>query len=357
MPHTDSRGGTLLIDRRFPGVGRIKRASGTTQRGVFGRIDRMLTALADEGRLDLLRAIHDHELAPLEVLDAYQRKALHELPTAKTARKLDEAMRSWIDGLRVPQDVSREHKAMCQTARRHFGRLKPGAMVADLAGLVEQLRDDLGREHPAAFNNARAVALAFVRDTLRRSHPLWSEVAAVERRRKAGRATARRPLTPDEMRERFPAPATDPVDAIAWGMAMTGMGQKEYWGRWVVKVDRIHVHGTKREGRDRDIPLVVRPAPPRMHRRTFENKLRARDRAFTPYNLRRTFANWMEAAGIPRTRRKLYLGHGATDVSDLYERHEVAAFLAEDARKLRAHIGPLPDRARPGLSLVAGGQF
>jgi hypothetical protein len=58
----------------------------------------------------------------------------------------------------------------------------------------------------------------------------------------------------------------------------------------------------------------------------------------TPYDLRRSFANWMEAAGIPRTRRKLYLGHGAADVTDLYERHEVQAFLLEDGRKLRAWI-------------------
>ena len=42
----------------------------------------------------------------------------------------------------------------------------------------------------------------------------------------------------------------------------------------------------------------------------------------------------MESAGIPRTRRKLYLGHGAADVTDLYERHEVEAFLLEDAKKL-----------------------
>ena len=48
---------------------------------------------------------------------------------------------------------------------------------------------------------------------------------------------------------------------------------------------------------------------------------------------------WLEAAGIPRTRRKLYLGHGQTDVTDLYEWHEVKAFVAEDRAKLQAYIG------------------
>lgn len=32
-------------------------------------------------------------------------------------------------------------------------------------------------------------------------------------------------------------------------------------------------------------------------------------------------------------------GHGARDVTDLYEAHEVTQFLLEDAKTLRAHIG------------------
>lgn len=42
----------------------------------------------------------------------------------------------------------------------------------------------------------------------------------------------------------------------------------------------------------------------------------------------------MEEAGIPRTRRRLYMGHGAKDVTDLYERHDVMAFLLEDRDRL-----------------------
>jgi len=92
-------------------------------------------------------------------------------------------------------------------------------------------------------------------------------------------------------------------------MATTGMGAGEYWGRWHLQADRVHIEGTKRAGRVRDIPLVAAPAVPRMHRRTFEDGVRARSRDLTPYDLRRTYANWLEASGIPRTRRRLYLGH------------------------------------------------
>jgi hypothetical protein len=46
----------------------------------------------------------------------------------------------------------------------------------------------------------------------------------------------------------------------------------------------------------------------------------------------------MELARIPRTRRRMYMGHGAKDVTDLYEEHEVTAFLVEDATKLREFL-------------------
>ena len=44
-PHRDKNLGTFVIDRRFPGVGRIKRASGATDAGVYKSLDAMLTTL------------------------------------------------------------------------------------------------------------------------------------------------------------------------------------------------------------------------------------------------------------------------------------------------------------------------
>lgn len=121
-------------------------------------------------------------------------------------------------------------------------------------------------------------------------------------------------------------------------MAATGIHAEEYWGDWSVLGDRVHVEGTKRGGRRRDVPLVIAPVRATIVRRTFENRLRRRSRALQVYDLRRTYANWMESAGIPRTRRRMYLGHGERDVTDLYERHEVAAFLVEDAKRLWTYL-------------------
>lgn len=332
---------TLIIDRAFKGVGRIKKATGTTNPVLRRKLSRMLTALADDRRIDILRAIRDGHLSLLDVYAAYQQNALDALPTAATVRPLAAAMKNWIDGLATEgpsPDCSVKHKASLETSRRYFERANPRAPIADIAAVLETLRESIGKQHPRTFNLCRSAALAFVRSTLKRSHPLYGAVQSVDPRPvKASRTHA--PRTVEEMRSLFPNPDSDLVDGIAWGMATTGMGPGEYWGDWSVRPDRIHIEGTKREGRVRDVPLVQRPVVPSIHRRTFEDKLRERSRDFTVYDLRRTYATWMEDAQIPRTRRKLYMGHGKADITDLYEKREVTAFLATDAAKLRDFIG------------------
>lgn len=65
-----------------------------------------------------------------------------------------------------------------------------------------------------------------------------------------------------------------------------------------------------------------------------------------PYDLRRTYANWLEAAGIPRTRRKLYMGHAVGDITGMYELHEVQNHLAADAAKLTSYLDHEADLAK-----------
>lgn len=337
-----------MLDRRFRHVGRIHRSSGTEHAPTFRRVNEMLDGLWERGRLDLLRAVRDGQLAPLQLWNRYRIGELERLPQPGALKSLSETMREWIEGLEVPTDCSAKHKESLETSRRYLERHRADATVDDLPQLVEELRAALGKTHRRSFNLLRSAALAFARDTLKKTHPTWLTIAAIEPVN-VPKTTRRRPLTVDEMRTLFPAPKSDAVDAIAWGMATTGMGGSEYWGVWTPASDRIHIEGTKREGRVRDVPLVRKPSAPSMHRRTFEDKLRERTSEITAYDLRRTYANWLESAGIPRTRRRLYLGHGAADVTDLYERHEVTAFLVDDARRLTSLLEP-PRRKSPHKS-------
>lgn len=338
---------TLPIDRRFAGVGRIHRASGTADRVVRRRILKMLTALKDGARLDILRALRDGSVTFLEVLDAYTRNALQELPVGDTMPILSKAIGDWIDD--AASEYSTDHVDAVETSRRYLEKADADARVADLPRLLERLRKSLGAKYPRSFNLLRAHALAFARSTLKKSHPIYLSCLAVEPR-KVKRAAARVHLTPDAIRGFFPNPGAKTkegkVDRIVWAMVTTGMGQKEYWGRWQTLRDRVHIAGTKRGGRVRDVPLIQPPAPPSLSRDRFEKLFRERmsDAGVTPYHLRRTYLQWLEAAGVPRARRRLYAGHGAKDVTDLYEAHEVTTFLAGDAEKVRLFLGlPAPD--------------
>jgi hypothetical protein len=322
---------TLRIDRVFPGVGRIAKASGTTIPAVLRKINRALDRCYDNGRLDVLRAIRDGHVHPLAFLDAVTRSALHELPVGDTMPKLDEAWLAWVDS--VASEYSDDHVSAFETTRRYLEKAAPEAKIAELPVALEGLRKSLGARHPRSFNLARAHVLAFVRATLKKSHAIYIACSAVEPKPEP-KAAPRTLVTPQLMRTWFPHPETDKVDAIAWSMVANGMGQKELWGVWETRSDRVHIGGTKRDGRDRDIPLVRAPAVPQLSRDRFEKLFRARALPITPYDMRRTYAKWLESAGVPRTRRKLYMGHGAQDVTDLYERHEVDTFLAEDAKKV-----------------------
>lgn len=335
---------TLPIDIRLKGVGRIHRASGTLDPVVRRRIVRAVKDVHQDGRLDICRALQDGDVSFLQFLDCFTRKSLHELPIGAAMPLVSVAMKSWIEDSRP--DYSTNHIGAMETSRRYFERENAGARIADLPDLLEDLRKSLGKKYARSFNLARAHALAFLRATLKRSHPIYLAVLAVEVRPEK-KKKLKPHLTVAALRGWFPNPdATTKegkVDRIVWAMVTTGMHQKEYWGSWETQADRIHIAGTKRGGRVRDVPLVRVPAPPPLSRDRFEKLFRLRmEGRVTPYDLRRTYMQWLESAGIPRTRRKMYMGHSAKDVSDLYERHEVTAFLVADAKTLGAYLGITP---------------
>lgn len=357
-PHRDKNGGaTFYLDRRVPGVGRIKRASGTTHAPTFRRLNEMIDGLRETGRLDLLRAIKGGRLTPLEVWDAYRVGQLARLPDAEQLAGLRAAMDAWLAGV----DASANHRSTLKSSVAHLARAAgAGATVGDLPRALRALRETM-RATPRAFNYCRSAAQAFARDTAGRHSRLWLEVSGVEPLRVRARRKTR-PVTPPELV--VIARALDRLHpgagATAWALALTGMRPgSEYWGKsrkgapavkgpWEDRGDRIHVEGTKTEAAVRDIPRVAAVAPPACWEGKFGRLLReATGGAVQPYDLRRSFASWMEAAGVPRTRRRLYLGHAAGDVTDLYERHEVEAYLAADARVLAAYVEREAAKAPP----------
>jgi NTP pyrophosphatase (non-canonical NTP hydrolase) len=80
-PYFEKGGKSLIFDRRFRHVGRIKRASGTADPEGLRQINEAFTAIAemDPPRLDILRATQDGIYTPREVWQAFRKQRLDTL--------------------------------------------------------------------------------------------------------------------------------------------------------------------------------------------------------------------------------------------------------------------------------------
>ena len=89
-----------------------------------------------------------------------------------------------------------------------------------------------------------------------------------------------------------------------------------------------------------NVPRIFIPTPPSTETQNgFAQALRKVRTDVQPYDARKTFAGWMEEAGISRSRRRQYMGHQVGDVTEIYERVELARFLEEDANRMKAYLG------------------
>lgn len=373
-------GPSLPIDVRIPGVGRFKKRSGAHTRAERDDLVAMLRLLPRQGYLDVVRDVQAGRRQLLDVYAHYLAGTLAELRGPHEDQLLEPTLSEWLDTAQCADGTRRNRRdafrALRSDARRAY-------RFRDLPTLLRAHRQRCELEDsPRAFNIAKTCVQAFVRDTVGRRVPLGLAVADVPslRERRAGRAG----LTVLEALEVRDQLATSAGRAW-WSMCLTGMGPKEYWvDGWRVESDRVHIAGAKvvrhglsgAYGRVRDVPLVDYPVRPEITRPGFcsalwrlsERRVRAAltdqlGRAPTaaesaagretfggwrvsPYMARKTFARWMEDAGIPRVRREIYRGHGKRDVGDLYERYEVTAYLREDAKKMRDQL------PRQGLRMV-----
>lgn len=324
---------TLVIDRRIRGVGRLKLASGTTHKPTFRRLNEMLDGLVSRGRIDIVRALKQHQLTPLQVYAAYRVNELDTLPTADMLVPLREAFETFVT------DAGKTHHAanMKSAAKHIVGAAGKDATVGALVDAVRTLRAEM-KPTPRMFNVVKATAQAFARERYGRASKVWLELAGIPQL-KVRQRVVKHPATPRELMEITKAMPLNHA-LMAWSMALTGMRPKEYWGSWeeIENPDYIHIHGTKTKGAERRVPLMqmwAAPLEPQCWYGKFREVLAEASKGqMTPYDLRRSYANWLEDAGIPRTRRRLYMGHGAKDTTDLYEWRELSAYLTADAATL-----------------------
>jgi integrase len=283
---------------------------------------------------------------------------LEEVPSADVLPQLHQQYEHWIGGL----EISREYRASIASTFKALLQLRSTPTIGDLPDLLRLYRGVCkGKGTSVMFTRSRAIVQGFVRDTLGRHHALYLAVAAIPSLSNAlsPKRRAQRPEALAELLAKLP----EPHRSMAWSMAVTGMGPKEYWGAWERRTGpaRVHVDGTKRQGRVRDVPQWAEGLPivPVRSRSRFVAVWKDH---LVPelgiYDLRRSFAVWMEDSGIPRSRQKLYMGHSVGDITGLYQTRDLLAWLGEDAERLVEHASKAvpytdihPDTAGPKVEL------
>jgi hypothetical protein len=343
----------LMIDLRFSDGPRIVRSTGSRSRATVADMRRVLRHLWQvPPHRHLVVDVAEDRRELLDVYLAVLNGKLDDMPAASGPEDQDaaETVKTWLAGL--TGSASHRHRYK-QAFDALLKSVKHTPHLSDLATVLEAYKARCqAAKTPRAFNMAKAACRALLRDTagVGRRHALYNAVADVQGMTERKRGVA--PLTIDEARavrdnlRRLPGTYVGAeAAAIWWAACWTGMGPSEYWGEWQALNDRVRILGTKRAGRHwggsgRDVPLVVAPERPRLTKDRYAKLLRLV--GAQPYQARKSYATWMEDSEIPRTRRKLYLGHSASDVTDLYERREITEFLAEDRARLLKLLGPEP---------------
>lgn len=367
-------GPSLEIDKSIRHVGRIRHASGLYS---LAQLDRCKEYIAEhartpDGRKVLALMVGKHPRVRADRFFQHARAGtLHLLRSGEATGLLVPSLKEWRETMRskVAADTYRTRKELVTNVERHAW---PGAVVSELPAVMRTLRDTM--KGPRQFNMMLHYARAFVRDTIGRRNETYLDVADIDllpvrptlkkhhltpaqvlaiaaaftqvRADRIAASTAKRGVRPIEARGE---------DAIV--MALTGMNPREHQGPWTIHPHHVHILGTKTGGRDREIPkafpsalwphdtLPTASVGSKNFWRHFTTAAALAGVPARPYDMRRTFSRWMEAAQIERSRRQQYMGHGARDTTDRYERHEVTAYLVQDGEALRSWInGQLGDR-------------
>lgn len=339
--------GTIPIDRSFRGVGRIRTASGTTDDAVYVRMMDALDSLYDAGNLPTLEALRDGQVTAMEVYANTVKKGATSQMTVNLDRPLIDTINSWLVNHAI-KDATRKSYADHLAVLYKFCNAKD-----QLRELVKRLdafrKSSMKRKTGTTFNRTRAVLMAFAKSEYRDTSPFYQSIRQVPVIPNVRSGQSNMAVSVGDI-----VRLTDAIDPKAapmvWSMCFGGFRLGEYLEKnqvtWETKKDRliIHIHnpGHGNKGYTRTVmlpfPLTQSTIGDRQFRRYIDRAKGPLSLDVTTHTFRKCFAHWMELAGIPRTRRMAYLGHGKTDVTDIYEVHDVEKYLIEDADTFKAFV-------------------
>ena len=93
------------IDKRYRGIGEIKKSSGISDRAMYKRMLVMLDELYTMPRWDILQDLQKGVTTPLEVYNWYKTQKLENISSAATIRTLNPHLFEWIESHDVAQII------------------------------------------------------------------------------------------------------------------------------------------------------------------------------------------------------------------------------------------------------------
>lgn len=341
-PHRDGNAGTFLVDRQLGKLGRLKMASGTTDPDEFVALNSMITTLKKSRRWDLLALLTQRVVTPLDLMQARDEGKLKTLPSAEALLPLATTVERWLETADLSVRTKGDYRKRLE--------FPTGTKVLALPELLRERRGQaIASGKRQTFDNLLATTRALFRDVPGLAKMLEGLPAPFNPPHRPGN-----PQEPEQIR----ALALElPYPDELWSICLTAMRQGEYFPeRWTVLSDRVQIQGEKgRLGAPvvRVVPLVYRPARPRITYSTFYKALvRDSDKTLNVHDLRKTAQRWWEDAGVPDWRVSLYAGHakGRYDLATIYRKpRDLTRLLNEDAERIRAWLGDPP---KVGLKAV-----
>lgn len=218
--------GAFQIDRRFPGVGRIKRSSGTTSLREFHRRDSILTKLFENSAVEVLRAFKAGTITIEEIVEADRgNNAAMSLSRVATAQRLPQAIASALP-LMGSASTTRERY---QWSLEKLLREAPALALANVAALATFDWATLNAQWSAGaadWNNMRRALSRFLTVHLGdKFHPLRRSIMTKVPQRKE---TPRAPDQSPELFLRLVAAMPAPARPCFMTLALTGMRVGEY---------------------------------------------------------------------------------------------------------------------------------
>lgn len=339
MAHKINGRGTLRVDRVFRGIGRIARASGTSNAKTFKAIDVMLTELYETGRWTILEEIKSGVVTPLEVYAYWREGRLAQIPSSATLLMVSPTFEKWLEKHDVTAGTRRTYKSFVGTYVAALGNHTWQDVPKYLLSYREICESD-GKHR--TFNATQVTLLAYVTNVLGKNSKVREEIVAIKKLTETSEPALQ--FTPEQAKT-FICSLNHEHSGIALTLLFTGMNWKEARGSWQVDGDGVVIEGTKAKGRVRTVPRFLESyTKPTIALSSYHKAMKRRDSRFSTYSFRRTFAHWMQEAGIPYIRRQMYMGHSGGSMTDRYERHEVEAYLREDREKVLNYVlSQVPD--------------